>query len=62
MGLSYEIIVWDYLLTGVSVMVWSETLKKAMQSGGIKKLHYADYEMRSYLGYVTFFKIIAHGE
>ena len=57
-----SIYVWEYLYTGITVSAWSSTLEKAMRNGGLTKLHYADYTMESYLGYVTIFSVTAYGE
>jgi hypothetical protein len=54
--------IWEYLLTGINATVWAATLDKAMQSGKLSKLHYADYEMTSILGYITIFTVTAYGE
>lgn len=57
-----SIYVWEYLYTRITVTVWNSTLEKAMRNGGLTKLHYADYTMESYLGYVTIFTVTAYGE
>ena len=54
--------IWEYLFTGIDATVWTATLDKAMQSGKLSKLHYADYEMTSVLGYITVFTVTAYGE
>ena len=54
--------IYEYIFTDLSVTIWTATLEKAMRDGGISKLHYADYEMLSILGYVTTFKVSAYGE
>lgn len=52
----------EYLFTGINATVWTATLEKAMRNGGLKKVYYADYDMSSYLGYVTVFTVRAYGE
>jgi hypothetical protein len=54
--------VYEYLFTGISATIWTATLEKAMKNGGITKLYYADYDMSSFLGYVTIFTVRAYGE
>ena len=52
----------EYIFTDMSATIWAATLEKAMKNGKIRKLHYADYDMSSFLGYVTTFTVRAYGE
>lgn len=52
----------DYILTGLTATVGDNTIKSAMDSGGLKKLYYADYKLVSYLGFITTLEVTAYGE
>ena len=59
---SKSVFVKDWLYTGIGADVTDMTLKEAMDSAGITRLYYADYNQYSILGFVTFFTVTAYGE
>lgn len=59
---SHAVYVKDWVYTGLSAEVCDMALHEACVAGGIKKLHYADYEQQSFFGFVTLFSVTAYGE
>jgi len=52
----------EWFFSGASANVTDMALKAAAESGGIRRIDYADYELTSYLGFVTVFNLVAYGE
>lgn len=52
----------EWVFTGISADIVDMAIAKAANDGRLKKIHYADYEMTSYLGFVTVFNLVAYGE
>ena len=52
----------EWIFTGISAGAVDMALQTAVANSGLKKVYYADYEQVSYLGFVTVFNVIAHGE
>jgi len=52
----------EWFFSGASAGLLDMTLAKAARNGGLTKIHYADYEQTSILGFVTVFNLIAYGE
>ena len=59
---SESLYVHEYIFTGISATIWTPTIEKAMRKGRLKKLHYAEYQMTSILGYITTFTVTTYGE
>lgn len=59
---SRSVYVKDWVYSGLSADICEMTLREAMAAGGLKKVYFADYEQRSLLGFVTFFRVTAYGE
>lgn len=57
-----SVMVKEWVYSGISADVVDMALREAIANGGIRKLHYADYEQTSYLGFVTTFNLVAYGE
>lgn len=52
----------EWVWSGASADFVDMALESAAQSGGLKTITYADYELTSYLGFVTVFKLVAYGK
>lgn len=52
----------EWVFTGASAGLVDMALAKAVENGGLRKVHYADYEQTSILGFVTVFNLTAYGE
>ena len=59
---SRAVYVKDWVYSGLSVEVCDMALREACEAGGLRKLHYADYEQQSFFGFVTVFSVTAYGE
>jgi len=59
-GTSVHVKEWIY--SGISANVTDMALKSAVENGGLTRVDYVDYEMTSYLGFVTVFNLVAYGE
>lgn len=52
----------EWVFTGASAGLVDMALAKAVENGELRKVHYADYEQTSILGFVTVFNLTAYGE
>ena len=52
----------EWVYSGISADVCDMALREAIANGGLKKVHFADYEQQTFLGFVTVFTVTAHGE
>jgi len=59
-GTSVHVKEWIY--SGISANVTDMALKSAVENGGLTRVDYVDYELTSYLGFVTVFNLVAYGE
>lgn len=59
---SSSVYVKEWVYSGASVDATNMALEEAVKAGGIRHLHFADYEQYSVLGFVTVFSVTAYGE
>jgi len=52
----------EWVFTGISANVTDMALASAVKDGGLTRVDYVDYELTSYLGFVTIFNLVAYGE
>jgi len=52
----------EWVFTGISANVTDMALASAVKNGGLTRVDYVDYELTSYLGFVTVFNLVAYGE
>ena len=52
----------EWVFSGASAGLIDMALQNALSNGELKKVHYADYEQISILGFVTVFNVTAYGE
>jgi len=52
----------EWVFSGISANVTDMALKAAAEDGRLGRIYYADYELTSYLGFVTVFNLVAYGE
>ena len=59
---SASVYIKEWVYSGISAEVCDMTLRDAVANGGLKKVYFADYEQRTFFGFVTVFTVTAHGE
>lgn len=52
----------EWVYTGIDAGVCEMALEDAIRNGQLTKVHFADYEQHSLLGFVTWFSVTAYGE
>ena len=52
----------EWVFSGASAGLIDMALQNALSNCELKKVHYADYEQASILGFVTVFNVTAYGE
>ena len=50
------------MYTGLSTDICDMALRGAIANGELKKVYFADYEQKTFLGFVTVFTVTAYGE
>ena len=59
---SSSVFVKEWVYSGLSMDATDMALEEAVKAGGIRHVHFADYEQYSILGFVTIFNVTAYGE
>ena len=59
---SVSVYIKEWVYSGISAEVCDMALRGAIANGELKKVYFADYEQKTFLGFVTVFTVTAYGE